>query len=462
MEEHTAAWGALWDEGSISVAGDDDLAQTVNASLYYILSSTRTDWPYGLSPGGLASAGYHGHTFWDQESWMWPPLLLLHQPLARAALQYRIDRQEGAAALARHFGHPGLRYPWESALTGVEVETRGGKITYCSNYEIHISGDIVQAFWRYWQATKDMDWLKSGALDVVAGIAEFYVSRVAWDEDRGGYGVTGAMGPDEYHYPVNNSAYVNAIAALSVATAAELSQVCGAAVPANWSDVAAAVLHPFDNQTQRTPEYDGYKWGEKVKQADAVMVTGYPLADWLTAYPHLHQQAPAVARNDLEYYSNVTPGGPAMTWGMFAIGSLDLEDDAHALPLFRRGYENARPPFKVWTELADGGGCVNFITGAGGFLQSVLNGYAGIRVHRDSLALLPHRPPGNVTEISVRGVHWRGSRLQVRCTTEGVGVTVLEQAARELYIEEGGCSHGLQPGTEVMLQWPVNASVRER
>ncbi|VDD80877.1 unnamed protein product [Mesocestoides corti] len=35
---------------------------------------------------------------------------------------------------------------------------------------------------------------------------------------------------------------------------------------------------------------------------------------------------------------------------------------------------------KVWTEHRDRTGAINFITGAGGFLQAVVNGFAGIRV----------------------------------------------------------------------------------
>ena len=50
----------------------------------------------GFPPGGLASNGYGGHTFWDQETWMWPPLLMMDLPSARSALQYRYERREGA------------------------------------------------------------------------------------------------------------------------------------------------------------------------------------------------------------------------------------------------------------------------------------------------------------------------------------------------------------------------------
>ena len=108
LEEHKAAWKALWDTGRIEIEGDLEMAQAVYGSLYYILSSTRHDWPYGLSPGGLPAAEeYMGHTFWDQDIWMYPPLVLLHPDLARSSLGYRSERLPAARRIAKEFGYKG-------------------------------------------------------------------------------------------------------------------------------------------------------------------------------------------------------------------------------------------------------------------------------------------------------------------------------------------------------------------
>ena len=61
-QSHEQAWMKEW-KGGIEVGGNLTIASTVNASLYYILSATRSDWPYGLSPGGLARDSYEGHSF---------------------------------------------------------------------------------------------------------------------------------------------------------------------------------------------------------------------------------------------------------------------------------------------------------------------------------------------------------------------------------------------------------------
>ena len=86
------------------------MAQAVYGSMYYILSSTRHDWPYGLSPGGLPGGEeYMGHTFWDQDIWMYPPLVLLHPDLARSSLRYRKNRLPAARRIAKEYGYKGKK-----------------------------------------------------------------------------------------------------------------------------------------------------------------------------------------------------------------------------------------------------------------------------------------------------------------------------------------------------------------
>jgi hypothetical protein len=54
-----------------------------------------------------------------------------------------------------------------------------------------------------------------------------------------------------------------------------------------------------------------------------------------------------------------------------------------AAPHFQRGWSTVQTPFRVWTEVINGGGTINFITGAGGFLQSVIFGTSGMRIVSD-------------------------------------------------------------------------------
>ena len=111
-------------------------------------------------------------------------------------------------------------------------------------------------------------------------------------------------------------------------------------------------------------------------------------------------------RNNLLIYGNATrPDGPAMTWAMHAIAQLDI-DDVVSDRVFRDTYERyMRQPFYTWTEAATGyQGTNSFITGAGGFLQLILNGYAGIRLHDEYLEIRNSQLPPYTGWITINGM----------------------------------------------------------
>lgn len=111
LQSHKDAWKYIWNSGKIDIEGNLELSQAVYGSMYYILSSIRSDWPYGLSPGGLSGGEeYMGHTFWDQDIWMYPFLVLLYPDLARSCLQYRYERLPAARLLAEKYGFNGKFY----------------------------------------------------------------------------------------------------------------------------------------------------------------------------------------------------------------------------------------------------------------------------------------------------------------------------------------------------------------
>ena len=55
---------------------------------------------------------------YDQEIWIFPPLLLLHQPLAGLLIETRLMAAEAAQDLAKQHNADGLMYPYESAKSG--------------------------------------------------------------------------------------------------------------------------------------------------------------------------------------------------------------------------------------------------------------------------------------------------------------------------------------------------------
>ncbi|NWX13335.1 PGGHG glucosidase, partial [Aegotheles bennettii] len=417
---HLHAWATLWQGCSMDLDGPLALRQALRGCLYYLLSSIPPPGStgflfHGISPGGLSNGtqgeDYWGHVFWDQDTWMFPDILLFYPEAARAILEYRIRTLEGALCNAQEQGYKGAKFPWESAVTGREVcpeEIYGAQ-------EIHITGDVLMAFEQYYCTTQDQKLFREdGGWKLVDAVAQYWCSRMVWSEEEQCYHIKGVMPPDEYHCRVDNSAYTNAVAQRSLTFAADLARDLLLPVPEQWVDCAKKVKMPFDVEQKYHPEYDGYSPGEPVKQADVVLL-GFPL---------MLPMSPEVRRNDLEVYEPVTdPNGPAMTWSMFAVGWLELKEVQRAQNQLNKCFSNITEPFKIWAENSDGSGAVNFLTGMGGFLQAVLFGYTGFRITRSSLRFDPVFPH-DINKLEVTGVSYLGNKLKFTITKEEIGIAV--------------------------------------
>jgi trehalose/maltose hydrolase-like predicted phosphorylase len=426
QQEHIAAWADLWTSGIELEGGRPDACIAVNASLYAILSSVRDDWEYGLAPGGLTNY-YSGHSFWDTETWMYPSLLLMRPSTARSLVAYRFNRLDGAYKKAKTYSPPyeGAMFPWESAFTGVET---------CPSWaptgerEQHISADISLAVWQYFSVTQDMEWLRTVGYPILKGVADFFVSRVTMETTADGTTVAhiyDVIPPDEYVEHANDSVYTNFGAASALRSAVSAAALLGETVPTTYTTVADALVVLFDATLNIHPEYQGYP-GNTIKQADVVLLH----------YPWNMEMSDEVRRSDLEYYSTRSdPNGPAMTWGMHMIGYKDLQMLPEAAQFFNRSFQdNTHSPFNVWSETPQGN-AGNFITGAGGFLQTLTHGYAGIRIKDAELQMTYPVCPEGTSQLKIRNVGYLGSALAVSYSCYAADSTTCPSVANTLNIE---------------------------
>ncbi len=75
-----------------------------------------------------------------------------------------------------------------------------------------------------------------------------------------------------------------------------------------------------------------------------------------------------------------------------------------ALTVFTNGYRpNLRPPFGVLAETASGNNPY-FATGAGGMLQALLNGFAGLEITPNGIIQLPCRLPAAWKSLKITGI----------------------------------------------------------
>lgn len=78
---------------------------------------------------------------------------------------------------------------------------------------------------------------------------------------------------------------------------------------------------------------------------------------------------------------------------------------------------------QVWSERRWGHGAVNFITGAGGFLQAVVYGYGGLRIREDGLYFNSTLPP-RATKLTL-GINYLGSSIAFEVGISGVSFRVV-------------------------------------
>lgn len=127
-------------------------------------------------------------------------------------------------------------------------------------------------------------------------------------------------------------------------------------------------------------------------------------------------------QRNLEMYSQATvENTPAMTWSMHTIGWLELNDLVRAAEDLRRSYQPyLRPPFNVWNQRPVGSGSsVNFVTGAAGLLQTIMNGYGGIRLRNDELVLERPRLPPGTSRLYIPEIAYNRFRFSLEVRQDG-------------------------------------------
>ena len=388
LKEHTKLWNRLW-QGDIIIEGDLQSQQDIRLALYHLYSFGRGDSNLSIPPMGLSSQNYNGHIFWDTELWMYPPLLLLNQDIARSLVNYRSDRIDKAKQKASNFGYKGAMFPWESDDTGEEA-TPTWALT--GTFEHHITADVAIAFWNYYRVTKNKKWLKQRGYPLLKEVADYWVSRSTKNTD-GSFSIKNVVGANEFAPNVDDNAFTNGSAITALQYAILSAQELGLSPNPLWGTVANHIkIHKFPNGT--TMEHSNYT-GDIIKQADVNLLT-FPL-NIITDK--------ATILKDLKYYEpKLSKEGPAMGKSVFAVIYARLGDSENAFRLFKDSYiPNKRPPFGALSETATGHDPY-FATGAGGMLQTILFGFGGLYLTEKGIEQKNPILPKEWTSLTLKGI----------------------------------------------------------
>jgi hypothetical protein len=165
--------------------------------------------------------------------------------------------------------------------------------------------------------------------------------------------------------------------------------------------VAARLFIPFDSvgHYHRT-----YERAPPATLGSVVPLLAYPLALPISERAKRADLDHAVRRMEEE------GPGAMMTATLYPAVAAELRDRAlmdSLLPQTYQGY--LRGPFRILAETPRND-AVNFVTGAGGFLQQVIFGYTGLRL-ADEGVTRAYTPilPSRITRLELRGFRVRGA-----------------------------------------------------
>jgi trehalose/maltose hydrolase-like predicted phosphorylase len=340
---------------------------------------------------------------------MFPALVLTHPDVAHSLVAFRARTLGAAQANARANGFRGAMYPWEADDLGHETTPHFAAQNASS--EIHVNGDVALAQWQYFLATGDSTWLAREGFPVIRATADFWVSRATYDSARARYDINNVVSVSEGLVGVNDDAYTNSVAKRNLEIAAAASARLGVRADPRWAIIAATLHMPLDSATQSFRTYEGAPdstLGEVTPMLSYPL--GVPMSDRVKR-AHLEQ---AVARLGDE------AAGAMMGITLLSVDAAELGDRALVDSLLPYSYKpHLQGPFLMLSETPNNR-AVNFLTGAGGFLQQVIFGYTGLRLGDGGLEpQFAPVLPRHLTRLVLHAVHVRGKTYDVIVDTNG-------------------------------------------
>lgn len=415
LGEHVAEWQKFWSKSGITVEGNAELRRTIYSSLYTIASTQLAPGRFdsvsglrgGVSPAGLGLRDYRGHSHWDAELWVQPVALLLQPQWSADMVQFRVDQLAAARANAAQLGYAGALFPLESGYWQGRDEAADAELKRTQHFA---SGTVAFGVRQHFFATLDREWLwtqstqrdASDVCQIATETASFWDGRVEYDDATKRFELLDVTGPNANVRHVDNNAFTNVLAANNLLFGELAGCLCGRTVAsvhethADWAEVAKSLSLPKkDAHGDFTPAFDDFDASETVEQADALLL-GYPLQYPLERSTQL---------NDLRIHeASLSLAAPSTSHAIENIVRLGLGVRPTDAQFERSFVPYVRSPYYVWTESSEKDALQPRVSASGAFVQQLLNGYAGIRLHDDRLEISENTQlPTKTTKLTVNG-----------------------------------------------------------
>ena len=456
-QEQKTAWKEVWKSGDIAIEGDVKAQQAIRFNIFQ-LNQTYTGEDAGLNigPKGFTGEKYGGSTYWDTEAYCIPFYMATkNQKVARNLLTYRYLQLDRAIENAEKLGFKkgAALYPMVT-MNGEECHNEW-EITF---EEIHRNSAIAFAIFNYTRYTGDHSYIPEMGLEVLIGIARFWVQRASYSSAKQQYVILGVTGPNEYENNVNNNWYTNYSAQWCLNYTAQIieelrdnSPEDSARIEAKtafesaeleqWKKTASLMYLPEDKNLNVVLQQDGFLDKQMIKVADLdpkerpinqhwswdrILRSPYiKQADVLQGMYFFEDQFEEdTLRRNFDFYEPFTVHESSLSPCVHSIlaAKLGKEDQAYAFYL-----RTARLDLDDYNAEVEEG---LHITSMAGTWMSIVEGFAGMRVIDNMLSFQPALP--KAWEKIAFKINFRNSIYTIsigqgefRCQVEGEEETTL-------------------------------------
>ena len=457
--ESASAWREkVWDRAPLEIDGPDFDQLVLRFAQYHMqLMTPAHDNRMNIGAKGFSGEGYKGHTFWDTEIFLLPYFIFTMPEVARSLEEYRYLSLPGAHEKARRNGYEGAQFPWESAwlddgevtpeYMGTDIVT-GQLIKVWSGFiEIHITADVAFGVWQYYTITGDQDYMDRYGYELILDCAKFWASRLEEGED-GLFHINDVVGPDEYKEHVDDNAFTNYMALWNIRKAIEYAEQLAAEKPLlyhvldsklgitellpRWKQKAERMFLTQPNENGVLPQDSTYltlrdidltKYKKQAhvggiykdyNQDQITKIQVSKQADVMVLFYLLEEQFPKdVKLASWNYYEPRCLHDSSLSLSTHSVLACDIGDPELGYRMFEKAclidLDNANP------HSSDPG---IHAASYGGLWQCAVYGFGGLRMLGGKLRISPCLPAAWKRLRYV--VQWRGQRLAVTATKEGV------------------------------------------
>lgn len=429
---------AFWAKSDIQITGNGQLQKGLRFNLFQLFQNAGRDGVTNYPAKGLTGPGYEGHYFWDTEMYLLPFFIYTQPKIAKALLTYRLSILPAAKKRAAELHQKGALFAWRT-INGNEASA----YYPAGTAQVHINADIAYGFQLYEKVTGDHAFIEKSR-EVIYETARFWAGFGHWVKKDGEnqFGINGVTGPDEYSAMVNNNYYTNKMAQNNLWYAAKLASSDDQITEAErnaWQRAADKMILPYDQSRKILKQDDAFldkepwDFANTKKEEYPLLLHFHPMviyrhqvakqADSLLAellFPKDYTQE-QISR-DYDYYEKVTTHDSSLSRSIFSVL-------ASRIGKVEKGYS-----YFMDTALMDitdlQGNVKDGIHAAnmGGSWLSLIYGFAGLSVGKDSLELHNHLPK----EIKAMSFHLTllGELVQVKLIDGGVEVLSMEKNSR--------------------------------